>query len=156
MKSIGRSLRITPKKINLIADLVRRKDADRAISLLKFTPKKGAGILRKIIGSAVANAVNNFKQERASLYVKEIIVTEGSVLKRGISVSRGRVHPIKKRMSHVTVLLGVREETVTTTEAGKPGKEAASDAKTPAKKTTKPAATANKAATPKKKTVVKA
>ena len=152
MKSIGRSLRITPKKINLIADLVRRKDAAMAMSLLKFTPKKGALILRKIIGSAVANAENNFKQERASLYIKEIIVTEGSVLKRGISVSRGRVHPIKKRMSHVTVLLGVREETVTTTETAKAGKEMTSEAKTPAKKTTRPAA-AKKAATPMKKIV---
>ena len=119
------------------------------MSLLKFTPKKGALILRKIIGSAVANAENNFKQERASLYIKEIIVTEGSVLKRGISVSRGRVHPIKKRMSHVTVLLGVREEVVTTTETGKETDTAA----TPSKKTAKPAAVVKKAAAPKKKIV---
>lgn len=110
MKAIGRQLRITSKKLNLIADLIRNKEAQNALDILKFTPKKGARILRKIVHSAVANAENNFKQESGSLYVKEVIVTEGSTLKRSISISRGRVHPVLKRMAHATVILGVRDE----------------------------------------------
>jgi large subunit ribosomal protein L22 len=110
MKAIGRSLRITSKKLNLIADLVRNKDAQMALDILKFTPKKGARILGKIVRSAMANAENNFKQEKETLFVKEIIVTEGSTLKRSVPISRGRVHPILKRMAHATVILGVREE----------------------------------------------
>lgn len=110
MKAIGRQLRITSKKINLIADLVRNKNAQEALDILKFTPKKGARILRKIVHSAISNAENNFKQEKNSLYIKEIIVTQGSTLKRSISISRGRMHPILKRMAHATVILGVREE----------------------------------------------
>lgn len=129
MKAIGRSLRITSKKLNLIADLVRNKDARMALEILKFTPKKGARILGKIVRSAVANAENNFKQESATLYVKEIIVTEGSTLKRSVPISRGRVHPILKRMAHATVVLGVREEApeakkAKQTEAAAPAEEA--------------------------------
>lgn len=110
MKAIGRSLRITSKKINLIADLVRSKNAQEALDILKFTPKKGARILRKIVHSAVANAENNFKQEKGSLFIKEIIVTQASTLKRSVPISRGRMHPILKRMAHATVILGVRDE----------------------------------------------
>jgi len=111
MKAIGRSLRITSKKLNLIADLIRRKDAQEALDILKFTPKKGARILRKIVFSAVSNAENNFKQEKKTLFVKEIIVTQAATLKRSVPISRGRMHPILKRNAHATVLLGVREET---------------------------------------------
>ncbi len=110
MHAIGRSLRITSKKINLIADLVRNKDILTAINLLKFTPKKGAKILGKIVKSAVANAENNFKQNKNSLFIKEIIVTEGSTLKRSVPVSRGRTHPILKRTAHATVRLGILEK----------------------------------------------
>jgi len=110
MKAIARTLRITSKKLNLIAGLIREKDAVLAMSILKFTPKKAARILGKILKSAVSNAENNFKQEPSSLYIKEIIVTEGPSLKRSVPVSRGRVHPIRKRTSHATVILGVREE----------------------------------------------
>ena len=72
MKAIGRSLRITSKKINLIADLVRKKDTKEALDILKFTPKKGARILRKIVQSAVANAENNFKQQASTLFIKKL------------------------------------------------------------------------------------
>ena len=109
MKAIGRSLRITSKKINLIADLVRKKDTKEALHILKFTPKKGARILRKIVQSAVANAENNFKQQASTLFIKEIIVTQAATLKRSVPISRGRMHPILKRNAHATVILGVRD-----------------------------------------------
>ena len=108
MKAIARSQRITSKKLNLVAELVRLKNVVEAISILKFTPKKAAKILYKVVSSAMANAENNFKQERSSLYVQEVIVTEGATLKRSVPVSRGRVNPILKRTAHVTVILNVK------------------------------------------------
>ena len=126
MKSILRQIRISPKKASLVAALVRNKSAVEAVDILKFTPKKAAPIIKKIIESAMANAENNFKQKRESLYVKEIVVTEGPTFKRRVPVSRGRAHPILKRTSHITVRLeqqavakvAAPEKVETTDEAG--------------------------------------
>ncbi len=121
MKAILRQVRISPKKINLVASLVRRKGAKEAMEMLKFVPKKGAPILRKLIGSAVANAAANFKQDKESLVIKEIIVTEGTTYKRRMPVSRGRSYPILKRTSHISVKVEAgevqepKEEVVKTT-----------------------------------------
>jgi|WetSurMetagenome_2_1015567.scaffolds.fasta_scaffold61140_4 large subunit ribosomal protein L22 len=109
MKSEANSLRISPKKMNLVAGMIREKDAVVAMDTLRFTPKKAAKILYKAVKSAVSNAENNFKQDRDSLYIKEITVTKGVTLKRNVSISKGRVHPILKRGAHVQVTLGVRE-----------------------------------------------
>jgi large subunit ribosomal protein L22 len=117
MKAIARQLRITPRKINLIAQLIRNKEVNDALSILQFTPKKGAKLLYKILKSAVANAENNFKQERDSLYVKEIIVGKAMTLKRSVPISRGRMHPILKRSAHVIVSVGVKEGKPETTPA---------------------------------------
>lgn len=105
MKSILRQIRISPKKANLVAALVRNKLAVEAVDILKFTTKKAAPIIKKVIESAMANAENNFKQKKDSLFVKEIIVTEGTTYKRRNAISRGRTHPILKRTSHITVKL---------------------------------------------------
>ncbi len=110
MKAILRKIRISPKKANLIAQLVRTKTVADAVETLKFTNKKAAPIIKKLIESAVANAENNFKQNKDSLYLKEIIVTEGATYKRSIPISRGRMHPLLKRTSHITVKLAVKEE----------------------------------------------
>ena len=112
MKAIARQLRITPKKLNLIADLVRNRNVSEALNILRFTPKKGAKLLQKVLQSAVSNAENNFKQERDSLYVKEIVVTKGVTMKRSVPISRGRMHPILKRNAHIQVTIGVRQETM--------------------------------------------
>lgn len=103
MKAILRNIRISYKKINLVADLVRGKPVDEALNILKFMPKKASKPLREAVNSAAANAVNNFKQKRENLFVSKIIVNEGSTLKRSLPVSRGRSHPIKKYTSHITV-----------------------------------------------------
>lgn len=136
MKAITRSIHITSKKINLIAGLVRRKQVTEAMNILKFTPKKAAKILNKIIRSAVANAENNFKQERPSLYIQEIIVTEGPTMKRSVPVSRGRANPILKRTSHVRVILGVKDgEEISMNKKTAKIQEAASKETTTVKKT---------------------
>ncbi len=148
MKAIARSQRITSKKINLVAGLVRRKDVTEAMNILKFTPKKGAKILSKIIQSAIANAENNFKQEKPSLFIQEIVVTEAPTMKRSIPVSRGRSNPILKRNSHVSVFLGVKgEEAETTTKGAK-----AKTTEEPKKTTSKTTVTVKKATTKKKTT----
>lgn len=110
MKAILRRIRISPKKANLIAALIRNKDVQEALDILKFTPKKGALILRKVVESAAANAEANFKQKIDTLFIKEIIVTEGVTYKRSIPISRGRMHPILKRTSHITVKVEAKKE----------------------------------------------
>lgn len=110
MKAIGKTIRISPKKVNLIAGLVRQKPVNEAMTILKFTQKKGAKILNKVIQSAVANAETNFKQSADSLYIKEIIVNRATTMKRSIPISRGRMHPILKRNAHITVTVAVRSE----------------------------------------------
>lgn len=107
MKAIRRNLRISYKKVNLVADLVRGKPVEQALNFLRFTPKKSARPLMETIRSAAANAEQNFKQQRKDLYVSKIIVNEGSTLKRHRPVSRGRSHPILKRTSHITVEVAV-------------------------------------------------
>jgi len=140
MKAILTQIRITPKKTNLVAALVRRKTVKEALDILKFTPKKGATPLRKLIASAAANAVNNFKQNKDNLLIKEIIVTGGPTLKRSVSVSKGRAHPILKRTSNIIVKLDLIDATKAATDK-KEEKKAEKEAK---KITKKPSAKAKK------------
>lgn len=153
MKAIISNIRISPKKLNLVAEMVRRKSVAQADSILRFTNKKAAEIVRKAIASAVANAENNFKQEKEMLFVDEIIVGKGPTLKRFNPVSRGRAHPILKRVSIITIKIGVLGEAPEASSKTK-DVEVADEKKTTAKKTTKKAASekAPKAA-PKKSSV---
>lgn len=107
MKAHLRKIRISPKKANLVAGTVRGKKVSEALALLKFMPKKGADILYKVVHSAASNAKNNFRQSIADLYITSILVTKGPTYKRSTPISRGRVHPIRKRTSHITVEVGL-------------------------------------------------
>lgn len=108
MQAKARSIRITPKKLNLIANMVRRRNALEALEILNFTPKKAAKILYKAVKSAVANAENNFKQEAKDLYIQEILVGKAPTMKRWIPASRGRMQPRLKRNAHLRVVVGVK------------------------------------------------
>jgi len=105
MKAILRQTRISPKKASVIAGLVRNMDAAKGLELLKYMPKKGAEILYKLLSSAVANAENNFGKDRADLLVSKVLVSPGVTYKRGQSHSKGRVTPLLKRTSHLTIEL---------------------------------------------------
>jgi len=105
MKAYLKQTRISPKKVNVVAALVRGKKVVDALTTLKFTPKRSAPILAKLIASAAANAENNFKQDREKLMISKLIVNAGMTLKRGMPVSRGRSHPILKRSSRILVEL---------------------------------------------------
>lgn len=116
MKSVLRQARISPRKANLAAGLVRGKDVKEALDILNFTSKKGAKMIYKVVKSATSNAQNNFKQNLDNLYIKEIIVNEGMTYKRSMPVSRGRSHPILKRNAHITVKIDVKAETPKSTK----------------------------------------
>ncbi|KND48361.1 MAG: ribosomal protein L22 [Parcubacteria bacterium C7867-002] len=101
--------RIAPRKVRLVADMIRGKKVVDAQAILAFALKKAKSPLGDLLNSAIANAQNNFKLDKENLYVKEIMVNQGYVLKRSMPVSRGSAHPIKKRTSHVRLVLAARE-----------------------------------------------
>lgn len=102
-----RYLRMSPKKVNQLADQVRGKSLEEATGVLKLTPKKAARYLLKLLSAAKAAAVDKgLKGANTALFIKELRVDGGPLLKRGQPVSRGVWHPLLKRTSHVTVKLG--------------------------------------------------
>jgi large subunit ribosomal protein L22 len=108
MKAYGKNIRISPKKLRVVAEIIRNKSVEEALSFLKFAPKKGAGILYKIVFSAVSNAENNNSQKASNLYISSLIINKGIVYKRSNPVSRGRAHKILKRTSNIALELQVR------------------------------------------------
>ncbi|OGD67207.1 50S ribosomal protein L22 [Candidatus Campbellbacteria bacterium RIFOXYC2_FULL_35_25] len=110
IKAELKNYRQSPRKVRLIADLVRGKDVSRALIELNFLNKKASLVIKKLLESAVANAKHNFNIEKANLFVKEIMVDEGATLKRRLAGSKGRAFPIKKRTSHIFVNLETKGE----------------------------------------------
>lgn len=111
-------LRRSPRKLRLVADLVRGMNVEKAISLLAFMPQAGAVDVSKVIKSAAANARDKFQEEAVEnrdLVIKTIYVNEGTFLKRIQPAPQGRAHPIKKRASHITVVVA-RPETAKSEE----------------------------------------
>ena len=104
-KAIAKGLRIPPRKCRLVVDLIRGKSVIEADTILKNINKKAARLTSKVLTSAVANAENNLGLDKTKLYVKEAYVNEGQTLKRMKFGSRGHVDPIKKRTSHITVVV---------------------------------------------------
>ncbi|NTV14258.1 MAG: 50S ribosomal protein L22 [Desulfobulbaceae bacterium] len=104
-KALARQIRISPQKARLIADLVRGKDVAEAINTLRFMPKKGARVIRKVIESALANASQNDSIDVDTLYVKKVFIDGGPMLKRIMPRAQGRANRILKRTSHITVVL---------------------------------------------------
>jgi large subunit ribosomal protein L22 len=108
MKASVRNVRISPKKLNVIAYIIRNMTAKDALETLRFMPKKGADIIYKVLSSAVANATHNDNQALADLAISSVSVTQGLVYRRINPVSRGRAHRILKRTSHVDLSLSVK------------------------------------------------
>jgi len=104
-KAVAKYIRISPQKARLVADVVRGKDIDEALTTLRFMPKKGARILKKVIESAVANADQNESIDIDTLYLKEIEINGGPMLKRFRPRAMGRASRILKRTSHITVIV---------------------------------------------------
>lgn len=98
-------LRIAPRKVRLVADLIRGKRIEEAQNILNFKVKKAALPLLKLLRSATANAKNNFQLDESNLYIAKILVDEGPKYKRWRARARGRAEEIQKKTSHVTVVL---------------------------------------------------
>ncbi|MGX8797169.1 50S ribosomal protein L22 [Fusibacter sp. JL298sf-3] len=105
----AKHIRISPRKMKPIADLVRGKNVKDAQAILKFTPRKGAEIFLKVLNSAVANAENNNHLDVETLIVKEIYANQGPTMKRWNAGSMGRANPILRRTSHVGVVVAEKE-----------------------------------------------
>ena len=103
-------LRVAPRKARLVADLIRRKPAKEALVQLRFSPKRGAGPLLKLLKSAVQNARHNFNLSADNLYVKEIRVDQGPVHKRWMPRAFGRAGMIRKKTSHITLILNDKSD----------------------------------------------
>lgn len=100
-----RYLRIAPRKVRLVADLIRGKLVEKAQTILGFTVKKAALPLFKLLKSAIANAKTNFQLEEKNLYISKILVDEGPKYKRWMPRSRGQASAIQKKTSHITIVL---------------------------------------------------
>lgn len=109
-KAIARYVRISPRKVRQVVDLIRGKDVQEALAILQFTPKRATEPITKVLNSAVANAEHNYEMDTDSLYVKEIYVDEGPTLKRIRPRAMGRADQIRKRTSHITVVVSEKKE----------------------------------------------
>ncbi|HCX63797.1 MAG TPA: 50S ribosomal protein L22 [Eubacteriaceae bacterium] len=108
-KAIARHVRVTPRKAKLVVDLVRGKSLGEALNILAVTPNKSARVVEKVIKSAAANAENNYDMDVDSLVVSEIYADQGPVMKRFRAGAMGRASMIKKRSSHISVILKEKE-----------------------------------------------
>ena len=104
-KAVARYIRISPRKVRLIMNEIRGRRIEEALNQLSFAPQKGAFILKKLINSAVANAEQNFEMDVDKLYIKRIYADEGPTLRRFRPRAMGRAARIRKRTSHLTVVL---------------------------------------------------
>jgi large subunit ribosomal protein L22 len=106
-RAVARTIRIAPRKVRLVVDLVRGKKVEQALNILQFTQKRGAKIVSELIRSAVANADVKGKIDVDTLFVKKITITvdAGSTLKRFRPMPMGRAGKVRKRTSHITVVL---------------------------------------------------
>ena len=108
-KATLRYARISSRKVKIVADLIRGKDVYEALSIVKFTPKASSVIIEKLLKSAIANAENNHGMKHENLYVAEIYANQGPTLKRIRPAAKGSAVRIRKRTSHITIVLKEKE-----------------------------------------------
>ena len=104
-KAVAKYVRIAPRKVRVVMDLIRGKNVAEAFAILKFTPRGASPVIEKVLNSAIANAENNFDLDAENLVVTEAYVNEGPTLKRFRPRAKGSASPINKRTCHVTVVV---------------------------------------------------
>ena len=97
--------RISARKVKIVADLIRGKEVAEALAIVKFTPKAASEIIEKLLKSAIANAENNHNMDSKNLYISEIYANQGPTLKRIRPAAKGSAVRIRKRSSHITIVL---------------------------------------------------
>jgi len=108
VKATAKTIRHPARKVRIVLDLIRGKDANEALGILKFTPNHAARDIAKVLKSAMANASHNNQLDSSKLYVKECFANEGVTIKRFMPRAKGRATPIMKRTSHITVVVEER------------------------------------------------
>ena len=101
----ARYIRMSPRKVKVVVDMIRGKSAKEAAAILTYTPKAACEPVLKVLNSAIANAENNLDMNRDDLFVAEAYASQGPTLKRYRARARGSASPIRKRTSHITVIL---------------------------------------------------
>jgi large subunit ribosomal protein L22 len=109
VRAIARNTGLPASKVRPLVDMVRGKQVDEALTLLRFTPTPKAKLVAKVVRSAVANAENNFQMDPADLKIVRIFVNEAARMRRFRPRSRGRASPIRKNSSHITVVVAEQE-----------------------------------------------
>lgn len=109
-KAIAKHVRISPRKVRHVVDLIRGKKVEEALAILRFTPKGSTEPVSKVLQSAVANAEHNLEMSADDLYVTKIFVDQGPTMKRIMPRAMGRADRIRKRSSHITVVVGDKKE----------------------------------------------
>jgi large subunit ribosomal protein L22 len=104
-RAITKFVRVSPRKVRLVVDQIRGKGVEEALNILKFVPKRSAGIVAKTVRTAVANAENTQSVDVDRLYIKQVKVDEGGMWKRFTPRAQGRATKIRKRLSHITVVV---------------------------------------------------
>lgn len=108
-RAVLKFVRVPPRKARLVIDLIRGRDVEQALTIIRFTPKRAARVIGKVLKSAMANAHHNHgARELDRLFVKAAFVDEGPRWKRWTPRAMGRATPIRKRTSHITIILGER------------------------------------------------
>ncbi len=97
--------RISARKVKIVIDLIRGKSVDEALAILKYTPKAASPLVEKVLKSAIANAENNHQMDRNKLVISEIYANQGPTMKRIRAATKGRANRIRKRTSHIEVVL---------------------------------------------------
>lgn len=105
VRAIAKSVRVSPRKLRLVVDAMKNMPIDKAFQMLQVTNKRAATVVGKTLQSAVANAVNNAKLDQQNLLIASITVNDAPAFKRFRPSTRGRIHPYKKRGSHLTIVL---------------------------------------------------
>ncbi|SOC39132.1 50S ribosomal protein L22 [Ureibacillus acetophenoni] len=109
-KAIARTVRIAPRKVRLVVDLIRGKQVGEAVAILRHTPKAASPVVEKVLKSAVANAEHNYELDVNNLVISEVFVDEGPTLKRFRPRAQGRASAINKRTSHITLVVSEKKE----------------------------------------------
>jgi len=109
-RATAKHVRIAPRKARLVIDLIRGKEVGEAFAILRHTPKAASPIVEKVLKSAIANAEHNYEMEPEDLVIEEAYVNEGVTLKRFRPRAQGRASRIKKRTSHITIVVSEKKE----------------------------------------------
>ena len=108
VQAISRNIRISPRKVRIVVNLIRGKNVREALAILRNTPKAASKVVEKTLRSAMANAENNNGMDPSKLYIEECYANKGPTMKRIHPRAQGRAYRIEKRMSHITVILNER------------------------------------------------